>query len=649
MKKYIIFVVVILLSSVLLTACSESTGHNDTETINSESEESVEKKMNTVNHFPHKLAEIPENYYLQAEKEGTLFDLYYETYESMTYERKSKVLTKHAVVYLPAGYSEEKSYNVFYLMHGGWSDETTYLGTPGQPSEFKNIMDHAIQDGQMEPMIVVCPTYNNESSSDSSNYSLAITLTNNYHNELVNDLIPAVEGKYSTFAEDTSVDGLRVSRDHRAFCGFSMGSVATWRTFQYCLDYFRYFMPSSGNLTSDGEYLASIVKDSGYSWNDFYIFAASGTDDFAYAAFKQQIDAMAAVSDRTFRYADNEVEGNLFFLDREGGTHSGEYAMQYFYNGLCWIWNSEAKGQEQTESNKKNDKGVFTENSTVGDVINDSAFGNFGRLLFPVDLSISTDMTLEELSSSNIYLWYSDIQTDKTVEIINTLKEQSLEGKQIFYNIYSDNEIASDGSKADTGLFFFHGTPGEKFAVMNAGGGFYYVGAMHDSFPHAIEVSKKGYNAFALIYRPDYAYEDLTQAIEFVYDHAVELQVDRENYSLWGGSAGARMAATLGNNEYLQQLTDRTDILPQAAAVIMQYTGYTDVSASDAPTYACVGKNDGIANWRTMQRRLNNLENLGIPTEFHAYEGLSHGFGLGTGTVAEGWINDALAFWEKQI
>ena len=117
----------------------------------------------------------------------------------------------------------------------------------------------------------------------------------------------------------------------------------------------------------------------------------------------------------------------------------------------------------------------------------------------------------------------------------------------------------------------------------------------------------------------------------------------------WGGSAGARMAATLGNNEYLQQLTDRTDILPQAAAVIMQYTGYTDVSASDAPTYACVGKNDGIAHGRTMQRRLNNLENLGIPTEFHAYEGLSHGFGLGTGTVAEGWINDALAFWKKQI
>lgn len=33
----------------------------------------------------------------------------------------------------------------------------------------------------------------------------------------------------------------------------------------------------------------------------------------------------------------------------------------------------------------------------------------------------------------------------------------------------------------------------------------------------------------------------------------------------------------------------------------------------------------------------------------HKYPGLSHGFGLGTGTAAEGWIEDAVAFWEKQM
>lgn len=77
--------------------------------------------------------------------------------------------------------------------------------------------------------------------------------------------------------------------------------------------------------------------------------------------------------------------------------------------------------------------------------------------------------------------------------------------------------------------------------------------------------------------------------------------------------------------------------------------GHSEYSESDPPTYACVGENDGIANWRTMEARLNRLNELGIPTEFHHYAGLSHGFGLGTRTAAEGWINEAVDFWEQQI
>ena len=104
--------------------------------------------------------------------------------------------------------------------------------------------------------------------------------------------------------------------------------------------------------------------------------------------------------------------------------------------------------------------------------------------------------------------------------------------------------MKANPEKRDTGLFYFKGKPGTKYAILNAGGGFVYVGAMHDSFPHALEVSKKGYHAFALIYRPDSAYEDLARAIAYVNDHAKELDIDAEGYSLWGGSAGARMAAT---------------------------------------------------------------------------------------------------------
>lgn len=290
----------------------------------------------------------------------------------------------------------------------------------------------------------------------------------------------------------------------------------------------------------------------------------------------------------------------------------------------------------------------FTQETTVAQVTADPAFKDFGRLLFPVDLSIPGTMTLKQLSSSQVYLWYSHIKTEKTLDILNTLRERSLKGERIFFPIYGEAEMASDPSKKQTGLFFFRGEPGREFAVMNAGGGFYYVGAMHDSFPHALEVSRRGYNAFALIYRVEKPLEDLAQAILWIYDHAEELSVRPEGYSLWGGSAGARMAAILGNRRYLAQLTGRRDI-PQAAAVIMQYTGYGEVSREDAPVYTCVGTRDGIAYWKTMERRLGALKALGIPTEFYAYPGLGHGFGLGTGTAAEGWLEDAVAFWEKQL
>ena len=175
-----------------------------------------------------------------------------------------------------------------------------------------------------------------------------------------------------------------------------------------------------------------------------------------------------------------------------------------------------------------------------------------------------------------------------------------------------------------------------------------YVGAMHDSFPHALELSKQGYNAFALIYRPgaQTACEDLARAITFIFDHAEELEVDTSCYSLWGGSAGARMAAWLGT---YGPAAFGGDDLPRPGAVIMQYTGLSEYSPDDPPTFACVGDSDGIAPWRTMRARLEAMSAQGIDTEFHCYHGLGHGFGLGTGTAAEGWLDLAVRFWERQM
>ena len=286
----------------------------------------------------------------------------------------------------------------------------------------------------------------------------------------------------------------------------------------------------------------------------------------------------------------------------------------------------------------------FTTSTPIQEVIDDPVFGEYGRLLFPVDDWYMSGSALGDLQLT----WYNNIDPEETVEIVNTLWQRANTGETVFYDIYTDEEKAADPEKADTGLFYFKGEPGEKFAVCNAGGGFAYVGAMQDSFPHALELSKQGYNAFALIYRPgaQTACEDLARAISFIFEHAEELEVNTDCYSLWGGSAGGRMAAWLGS---YGPAAFGGDELPRPGAVIMQYTGHSDYTENDPPTFACVGERDGIANWRTMQRRIEALDTLGIPTEFHHYPGLPHGFGLGTGTVAEGWLDEAAQFWEAQM
>ncbi len=275
----------------------------------------------------------------------------------------------------------------------------------------------------------------------------------------------------------------------------------------------------------------------------------------------------------------------------------------------------------------------------ISDVINNPLFENFGRLLFPVNEYYYHGDTLENLSLT----WYTNIKPARTVEIINYMLAQAESGKKIFYSIYPE----SDPRSRDTGLFFFRGKPGAKFAICNAGGGFVFVGAMHDSFPHALEISKKGYNAFALIYRPgaDTACEDLARAIAFIHEHAEELQVDVKNYSLWGGSAGARTAAWLGTYG-IESFGEKK--YPRPSAVIMQYTGLSEVTGDESPTYNCVGTHDGIASYRTMQNRINKIRANGTDAEIEIFEGLSHGFGLGEDTIAFGWLDRAVSFWERQ-
>ncbi|MGH9370299.1 MAG: alpha/beta hydrolase [Vicinamibacterales bacterium] len=246
--------------------------------------------------------------------------------------------------------------------------------------------------------------------------------------------------------------------------------------------------------------------------------------------------------------------------------------------------------------------------------------------------------------------YHSHVDPSIVVSSLNRLIADAAAGKTVFYDIYSEAEKRFESSRKNTGLFFLRGRAGAPFAIVAPGGGFSYVGSVHEGFPYAVEISKRGYNAFVLKYRVsqggDVATRDLAAAVAYVFQHASTLGVSTDAYSLWGSSAGARMAASIGSHGTAAFGAAR---LPGPSTVVMAYTGHADVGSNDPPTFVVVGDRDGIAPPSSMERRVDRLRRAGTRVEYHKYPGVAHGFGLGVGTSAEGWIVDAIQFWTARI
>ena len=229
--------------------------------------------------------------------------------------------------------------------------------------------------------------------------------------------------------------------------------------------------------------------------------------------------------------------------------------------------------------------------------------------------------------------YHSHVDPGTVVSALNHMIDDVNNGKAVFYDFHTEEEKKEQPTKSNTGLFFFRGKPGAPFAVISPGGGFSYVGSVHEGFPYALAISKHGFNAFVLRYRAGsggaVATRDLAAAISYVSRNAKMLGVGTEAYSLWGSSAGARMAAAIGSHGVA---SFGGDILPKPSAVVMAYTVHSEYSADEPSTFVVVGEHDAIAPPSVMARRVAALRKAGTEEEFHQYSGLGHGFGPGTGT-----------------
>jgi len=138
----------------------------------------------------------------------------------------------------------------------------------------------------------------------------------------------------------------------------------------------------------------------------------------------------------------------------------------------------------------------------------------------------------------------------------------------------------------------------------------------------------------------------LAAAIAYIFRHAEELGVGTKDYALWGGSAGARMVGTISFGGVARYGGGN---LPKPSTVVIAYTGQSSFSKDFPPTFITVSAEDGIANVAVVDKRVENLRNAGVEVEYRRYRTAGHGFGLGTGTDAEGWLDHAVRFWDKHL
>ncbi len=132
--------------------------------------------------------------------------------DTVLYASKTVGVKRKALVYTPPQYSKGKKYPVFYLLHGIGGDEKEWL----RGANPQVILDNLYAEKKLAPMIVVMPNgraMKDDRAGGNVFDSAKVQAFAVFEKDLLNDLIPFVEKKYSVLKD----------REHRAIAGLSMG------------------------------------------------------------------------------------------------------------------------------------------------------------------------------------------------------------------------------------------------------------------------------------------------------------------------------------------------------------------------------------------------------------------------------------------
>lgn len=274
----------------------------------------------------------------------------------------------------------------------------------------------------------------------------------------------------------------------------------------------------------------------------------------------------------------------------------------------------------------------------------------------------------------------------ESVDALNLLRQNYRSGIQVTHKLYTEEEITEVPARANAELYYFpapEGSDKRNYALVVGGNVGVYSGELGEGLSTAWELHQMGYPVFVLRYRiwtdaaDNAPLEDLARAISYITEHSREFDVQAEDYGLVSYSSGGQLAGLFGTETYGYAQFG----LPKPGALLMAYP-VIDFSAAKLlyccvidkgecgwryywtnvgqqvteeypPVYHWIGKNDLVLPLLGRDRQSPGLEQAlqqqGVLHLYEEFEDAPHAVGTGVGTDAEGWLEQAAAFWESIV
>lgn len=302
---------------------------------------------------------------------------------------------------------------------------------------------------------------------------------------------------------------------------------------------------------------------------------------------------------------------------------------------------------------------------------------------FHVDYLGETRYQREEWEQKTLREYLGRKEDQIIVDALNLFLENYKAGIQVTYPLYTREEIAQVPTRDTAMLYYFPPKEaGGKYALVVDGNAVISTSELCEGLSTAWELQQKGYAVFVLRYRSgeqagdNAPLEDLTRAVAYITDHAQELGVRPEDYALISYSSGGQIAGLFATEKYGCAQYG----LPKPGAVFMAYPvldlslvapvyhivmdpmefGWRyywsnvadDVTDDYPPVYLWYGLDDRVLKTLGMKKQApvmaQALAEHRVPYIYHVYQHAPHAHGISLGTDAEGWLDEAVGFWEEQ-